>query len=145
MTTRAEFVATVRTYLGTPYHHQGRSPGIGLDCPGPLICACWHHGIKPLDFNVTGYPRQPDGVSLQAILDEHMTRIDYAEADLGDVIMVRFQQGHPQHLGILSGIYPERRYWIEAEGSKHRRVLEARLIFNRHTALVAAYRVPGLT
>jgi hypothetical protein len=144
MTTRAAFVATVRTFVGTPYHHQGRSPGIGLDCPGPIICACWHHGLKPLEWDVTGYARSPDGETLQAICDEHMDRIDYSMALEGDVLLVRFQQGHPQHLGVLSGIYPELRYWIEAEAYRHKKVIESRLIFNRASALVQAYRVPGL-
>jgi cell wall-associated NlpC family hydrolase len=144
MITRAEFVATVRGYIDTPYHHQGRLPGLGLDCPGPLICACWHLGIKPRSFDVQGYGRSPDGHTLQRLCEEHMQRIREDEASAGDVLLIRFGQGMPQHLGILTDANPLRRYWVEAEGYRHRRVLESRLLFNRATALVAAYRVPGL-
>jgi cell wall-associated NlpC family hydrolase len=145
MTTRAEFLATVRTYIGTPYHHQGRSPGVGLDCPGPMICAAWAHGIKSRTFDVTSYPREPDGITLQAHCDEHLDRIDFADAEPGDVLLCKFQQGAPRHLGILSDANPLRRYWIEAEGFRHRRVIESRLVLGRFMQLVAAYRVPGLT
>ncbi len=27
-------IAAARTCLGTPFHHQGRAPGVGLDCIG---------------------------------------------------------------------------------------------------------------
>lgn len=142
---RADFVAFVLKLVGTPFHHQGRWPGLGLDCPGPLIVAAWHFGIKPRSFDVTGYSRVPDGAVLKALCDEHLIPIDYEARQIGDVLLVRFQHGHPQHLGILVDIQPDRQYWVEAEGIRHKRVLKSRVILDeRHTQLVGAYRVPGL-
>jgi cell wall-associated NlpC family hydrolase len=144
MTLRDQFLAAVRSYVGTPYRHQGRQPGLWLDCPGPLICAAWETGIKPRSWDVTGYARTPDGTVLQGLCEEHMQAITLAEAEPGDAVLVRFQQGRPQHLGILIDATPSRRWWIEAEGERYKRVLESRLMFDRRTILVGAYRVPGL-
>ena len=32
-------IAAARACLGTPFHHQGRMPGVGLDCIGLVIVA----------------------------------------------------------------------------------------------------------
>lgn len=141
---RAAFVATLVGYEGTPYAHQGRLPGVGLDCPGPLICAAWQHGLKPRSFDVQGYSAKPDGKTLQAFCDEHLQRIEWAERLAGDVVLVRFQHGRPQHLGVLTDTNPQRQYWIEAEGYRYKRVLVNRLVLDRATQLVQLYRVPGL-
>lgn len=37
MTTRQNVVAEARTWLRTPYHHQGRIKGVGVDC-AMLLC-----------------------------------------------------------------------------------------------------------
>lgn len=143
--TRSDFVSYALTLVGTPFHHQGRAPGVGLDCPGPLICAAWHFGIKPRSFNVTGYGTVPDGKVLKALCDEHLEPIAYEDRLPGDVLLVCFQQGHPQHLGILVDTGPERQYWVEAEGYRYKRVLKSRVILSeRHTQLIGCYRVPGL-
>ena len=44
---RAEFIAAARSYLRTPYGHQGRMPGVLLDCVGVPICAARQVGLKP--------------------------------------------------------------------------------------------------
>jgi hypothetical protein len=115
-----------------------------MDCPAPLICAAWELGIKPLTFDVTGYSREPDGVTLQRLCDEHLERID--DIQVGDVLLCSFRGGHPRHLGILTDATPERMYWVHAnDNKKHSRVHEARLVFGPHRmTLVQAYRVPGL-
>lgn len=146
MSTRADFLAEVRKTVGTPFHHQGRVPGVGLDCPGPMIHAAWALGLAPRTENITGYSLQPDGVSLQSFCEQYMDRIDFSEAEPGDVVLCRFREGHPQHLGVLSDANPERRYWIHANGRGARKeVMETRLdLSTRYMSLVAAYRVRGL-
>ena len=144
-TARAAFIAEVLSYVGTPWHHQGRLPGVGLDCPGPLICAARALGSVPPTFDVTGYARVPDGQALQGFCEAHMQRIAYADRQPGDALLVRFQHGHPQHLGVLVEMHDDRQYWVEAEAFRHKRVIKTRLVLTeRHTQLVGAYRVPGL-
>lgn len=144
MVTRAEFVAVVRSYVGTPYHHQGRLPGVGLDCAGVLICAAWACGVKPAGWDVNGYARQPDGETLRRICDEHLTAIDPAAMRAADVLLVRFRRGPPQHLGIVFDHPRGGLSMVHADGLRSKSVSETRVEFGRAMSLVAAYSVPGL-
>ncbi len=102
MTPRADWVAWLLALEGTPYQHQGRLPGVALDCVGPLILAARHFGIKAADFDVGGYTPQPDG-SLQAILDEHLTPVPREALGLGDVVLNGFRLEPPRHIAIIVG------------------------------------------
>jgi hypothetical protein len=145
MTTRAEFVETVLSYVGTPFHHQGRAPGVGLDCPGPIICAARHHGLVAADFDVTAYGRIPDGFTLQAHCETYMDRIELADAIMGDVILAGFRNGPPQHLGVIVDHGQNKTYWVQAEGYRHKKVIKSRLVFGeRFLQFHAAYRIRGL-
>lgn len=147
MISRAEFVAVARSFEGTPYHHQGRVPGVGMDCPAPIIVDCWECGIKPRTFDIQGYERGADGVTLKRYCDEHMEPISLEEAGAADVILCGFDKdgGRPRHLGILVDPTPNRRYWIHAEGWAHKKVMLSRLVIgNGFMRLVQAYHIPGV-
>jgi cell wall-associated NlpC family hydrolase len=138
MTTKTDIVATVRSYCGTPYVHQGRVSGVGMDCPAPIILAARAHGLVSPDFDINGYGAMPDGKTLLEWCDKHMTRTSNPEP--GDVIVVHFKSGRPQHLGVLTDNTPGRSYWVHAEGLAHKEVRETRLDFgSRAMRLVAAY------
>ena len=70
--TREQIVSAARQLIGTPYLHQGRVPGHGVDCVGVGVCVAWACGIKPTTWNITGYRRIPDGHSLMRHLRENM-------------------------------------------------------------------------
>ena len=147
MIARADFVATVRSFEGTPFHHQGRTPGVGMDCPGPIIVACWMLGLKPRSFDVRGYESEPDGHTLKALCDEHMEPVSLEQAREGDVILAAFDKDamRPRHLGVLIDPTPSRRYWVQAEGRAHKKVMKSRLVFgDGYMRLVQAYRIPGI-
>ncbi len=55
MTTRAAVLAEARTWLGTPYHHQGRIKGAGVDCAMVLIEIYHACGLIPY-IDPTPYP-----------------------------------------------------------------------------------------
>jgi cell wall-associated NlpC family hydrolase len=40
-------VLAARECLGTPFQHQGRVPGVGLDCVGVAIYAAREVGLNP--------------------------------------------------------------------------------------------------
>jgi cell wall-associated NlpC family hydrolase len=131
--------ATVaRQWIGTPYHHQGRLPGVGLDCIGLLICAARELGYVPPDFNITGYRRVPDGHSLMRHMSEQFTQIDRADMAPGDYVCIAFDR-HPHHVGII-GAYPLGGLSIIHANSKVGRVEETRLVFNDYMRFVAAFR-----
>lgn len=147
MVDRADFLATVLSYEGTPYLHQGRVPGVGMDCPAPLIVGAWAHGIKPRSFDVTGYTGAPDGVTLKRLCDEHLEPIPFDQAQPADVLLTAWarEKFKPRHLGILMDANPQRRYWLQAEGYRHKKVMVSRLMFGVDGMhLVQAYRIPGV-
>ncbi len=52
MATGLEVVRVARTWLGTPYHHQGRVKGAGVDCAGLSVGVAKELGLS--DVDVTG-------------------------------------------------------------------------------------------
>lgn len=105
MTTRADIVAAARSMIGTPWRHQGRLPGVGLDCGGLLIAVAEAvgHPVAPIGR----YPRSPDGVALKAAMDERFDRIDADEAEAGDFVLFWISEAsrHPQHTGVISTVH----------------------------------------
>lgn len=137
---RADVVAAARSLIGTPFHHQGRVPGVGIDCAGVLIVVARLLGIKPPDFDVNGYARTPDGLALRALCEEHMERV--TELEPGDVALIRWKSDErPHHLGIV-GDHPNGLSLIHAESRSQNKVIESRLEFGRYMRLVQAYRFP---
>lgn len=100
MIDRMDIVAEARTWLGTPFHHQARLKGVGVDCAGLIIGVARETGLVAPSFDVTSYQRSPDGVSLVAHCEQHLDRIQREAMQPGDIIVIRWRH-HPQHLGIL--------------------------------------------
>ena len=145
MTTRADIVRVVRTYIDTPWHHAGRLPGVGLDCAGIVICAGRELGIWPADFDVPPYGRNPDGTLLD-LCDEHLLRIPRVVMLPGDVIVLR-PEDEPQHIGILGDYRHGGLSLIHASNARSvvpARVIETRLMFARNQRFVAAFAFPGI-
>lgn len=99
--TREEIIAAARACIGTPFHHQGRRPGVGLDCVGLVVAAATACGIQHEDC--TDYSRRPDGVTLVREISKSMKEIDVPAAGLGDVLVFWIRRpDRPQHLGICT-------------------------------------------
>ena len=139
MTTGAEVVQAARGHMDTPWVHQGRTPGVALDCAGLVICVARQLGLVPADMDVNGYTRAPDG-SMLAWCEAHMTRIP--DLELGAVIVVVCDQ-QPQHMGIVAD-YRHGGWALAHATNAAGRVVETRLMFARNLRLVAIYRMPGV-
>ncbi len=93
-------VDEARTWLGVPFHHQGRSRH-GVDCIGLVVCARnalapWADGMK----SERNYPRNPTG-RLVAGLEQYLTRIENPEP--GCVALIAWpKQELPAHVAILT-------------------------------------------
>jgi hypothetical protein len=145
MSKRTELVALVRSYCGTPYAPHQRKPGLGMDCPAPVICGTRTLGLVPLGFDVQGYALQPDGHSLREFCDRFMHRIETAAIQAGDVCLCAFGDEPERHLGVVTDATPGRMYWVEAESKRFKQVRETRLILNsRAMRVTQAYRIPGI-
>ena len=142
--TGEQVVAQARAWLGTPYHHQARLRGVGVDCIGLLIGVCRELGTVAPDFDVNGYPREADGITLmhEAIL--RMEQIERADMRYGDAVVTAFR-GVPHHFGLL-GDYRHGGFSIIHAYSlaTPARVLETRLMFRDSIEFAAAFRLPGV-
>jgi cell wall-associated NlpC family hydrolase len=96
-----DIIAAARSALGTPFRHQGREVGRGLDCAGLICHVCDTLGIAYSDQ--TRYARQPSGGLLESALDGHqcIERVQGSPMP-GDLLLLRFA-GEPQHLAIFTG------------------------------------------
>lgn len=135
-----QIVDIARRWVGTPFHHQARVEGVGVDCVGLVISVAREIGAVPADWDVGGYGRVPDGKQLVHHLSERLVPVAQADMAPGDVVLVAFDS-HPQHVGIVGDYLHGGLSIIHASGA-HGRVLETRLLFTKAMRFVAAYRFP---
>ncbi len=96
--TAQTMIAAARACVGTPFHHQGRCAGVGLDCIGLVIHAARAAGMVVQDR--TDYGLRPDGQSLARALETHgARRIDVFDA--GDILLFRYDR-QPQHVALAT-------------------------------------------
>lgn len=116
--TPSAIIAAARRHLKTPFLHQGRVPGLGLDCAGLVVVVAREFGLQPAD--PMGYGRMPfQGLLQQALENEAcIHRIPSAERQPGDILLMRFGRD-PQHLAILAGDTIIHSYSVVGEVCEH--------------------------
>ncbi len=98
--TADDIVSAARSCIGTKFVHQGRAPGVGLDCAGVVS-----HVIDSLGYAHDGpaaYGRLPFAGMLEQVLDRQEYLRKVTDMQAGDVMLMRFV-GDPQHLGVCAG------------------------------------------
>lgn len=103
-------VDAARAMLGTRWKHQGRAPGAGLDCIGLVgmaALACGVPGAREWydEQELHRYAPSPDPKMLVAGCDRFMDRIPFAQATIGDVLVMAFYRD-PQHFALISRTDP---------------------------------------
>lgn len=96
-----DIATAARALLDTPFVHQGRRPGVGLDCIGVIVCAAEACGLKMNDF--AAYGRRPNPKQLLEHAASNFVRVD--EPRFGDVGLCWVHQnirGMPHHAFILA-------------------------------------------
>jgi NlpC/P60 family putative phage cell wall peptidase len=142
--TGEDVVAEARRWIGTPWRHQARLRGVGVDCGGLVVGVGQALGL-PVRDHPPGYSRLPDGVSLRACVESQCRRIPVLEP--GAILLMRWET-EPQHLAIVSTL-PEGFGMIHAWAGM-RRVVEhgltpewqARIVQDEGWPLI--YRLPGV-
>ncbi len=125
-------IAAARACLGTPFHHQGRLPGVGLDCIGLVIVAARAAGLEVNDR--ADYAPRPDGAALVAAIEAHgARRVEAIRA--GDILVFRYG-ALPQHVALATSATTMIHAFAPA-----RRVVETALGDYWRRRLVAVYRV----
>ena len=99
MTTREEIVEEARSWKGTPYLHQGRLKGRGVDCLG--VVAMVGRALGLTDYDRLDYGRLPNPRRMRAELKAHLVEISLRDALPGDVVHMSWGID-PMHLGILT-------------------------------------------
>ena len=94
-----DVVAEARSWLKTPFRHQGRVKGRAVDCAGLVVGVARALGFEVADM--AGYARTPQGDMLRQHLEAQAVRVQAAQP--GDISLMRFER-EPQHLGIASDI-----------------------------------------
>ena len=90
-----------RSWLDTPYHHQGRLKGVGVDCIGLIIGVA--HALNLSEFDTHDYARIPNANMLESLLAEHMHSIAIRDQMPGDIGLFTFDR-EPQHVAFFTEI-----------------------------------------
>ena len=144
MPSRIEVVEFLRTMLGTPFHHQGRLPGVGIDCIGAVIVPLQY--FKIMDYDVGIYSRLPDSSKIYAFLSEAEKNgiawvIPKKDRLPGDVGLFRIRK-EPQHfawitdVGVLHAQY--------SNNPKRKSVVEHSMDQKWLDSLIKVYRIKGI-
>lgn len=98
MNSTACMITAARACLGTPFHHQGRQPHIGLDCIGLVVVALQACGMRIEDRQ--DYSIRPNGDHLLQALARHGA-LPVQTIESGDILLFRYDQ-QPQHVAIAT-------------------------------------------
>ena len=114
-----KILAEARSWIGTPFCHQGRVKGSRIDCIGHIEMVARElrlAGMTPdtvVPQERIGYSRYPVHGILDEVLDEYMVRIPMSKLDVADVITMR-RPGDLKLIVSHCGFYSERDTVIHA-------------------------------
>lgn len=94
-------IEAAREWMGTPWRHQGRVRGVGVDCGGLVIEAFKACGVLPPGFDVGQYGRNPDLPRIISTLSQWASEAD--DILPGDVLLFTIVDA-PRHLAIATDI-----------------------------------------
>ena len=120
--------------IGTPFQHQGRRPGHGLDCAGVVVCAAKAVGV--LMHDCTNYRRIPHRRLLRDGFNRDLQSVN-RHVMPGDVLLFWMQRPALEiHCGIAT---PAGFVHVEQDD----RVREEVLTLNWRKQLAAVYTLEG--
>jgi cell wall-associated NlpC family hydrolase len=105
---RNAVIARAREYLGTPYRHQGRAKGLGMDCVGLPICVGEDLGLRDklgspiLKSDHLNYPPRP----IADVSSQVAARLEEKPRDWikgGDVVTIKVGR-YVSHLAIVTDL-----------------------------------------
>ncbi len=104
MATREDVVRVARTWLRTPFHHQARVRGHGVDCGNLVAEVGAELGLmSSLEPGELRYSRRPNPNQMRAVIAKYLDPVEGREPLPGDVVWMGWQgPGVPMHLGILT-------------------------------------------
>ena len=103
--TRDMIVAEARTWLGTPFQHQARLKGVGVDCAGVPVGIA--RALKLPYADAQGYSRIPSQGQFRGVLAACLDVIDLADVQPGDLMSFAWRS-EEQHIAVVSQLNPLR-------------------------------------
>ncbi len=139
--TRMEIVQEARTWIGTPFRHQGSLKGVACDCIG-LIKAIGMQ-FKLMDYDQTypealsyaNYSMMPDSKRMREALGRWFIPVPVAEAQVADFYFMAWGR-EPQHVALVTD------HGIIHSYSGAGKVVEHSLDDRWRQRIAAAYRFP---
>lgn len=100
---RETIIATARGWLGTPYRHQGRKKGVGVDCIGLIWGVGGELGIGatiPANYSIS-----PTANLVLDGCDKHLVKVEDQTQRLPGQVMILWgwERGTAQHFAVLGG------------------------------------------
>lgn len=144
MVSREEIVAAARSFIDTPWVHQGRLPGRGLDCVGVPVMVGKTLALPAFDiYETPPYHEMAKWNEFLGHFRAQLEEIDRRSARPGDVLCFR-QFRYPCHCGIMSGpgIADEPRFVHSYR--RRGRVVEEHYTDQWKNLTMAAFRYPGV-
>lgn len=104
---RTAVVAEARTWLGTPFAHQRRQKGLGVDCIGVPAEVGKALGLPHCQDVPYAYTRQPNEREMQRELEARLDYVPFGSLRLADLLWLRAYAGGPaQHLAMVVSLSP---------------------------------------
>jgi len=143
---KEDIIEEARTWLGTPYRHQGRVKGVGCDCGGIVIGVAKELGIEIKDYE--GYGKMPHGGTMKKLLDSQFQSVPIEEVQIGDILLMKIVRD-PQHLALVTDYGMLHCYTQLGRGKQKKatnagRVVEHRLDEFWKKRILKIYRFPGV-
>lgn len=138
---KADIIAEARTWIGTPFRHQGRIKGVGVDCAGFLIGVGRAVGFPVIDMPTYDY--DPDPKVLERVLAQQLIKVP-GKANLGkelqlcDILQMKFDRDGGKHLALVTDIGIIHAY------ARVRKVTEHALDDAMKDRITAVWRFPWL-
>lgn len=131
MITTAQIISQARKYIGTPFRHQARVLGLGVDCVGLVLCVAEDLGLHDVNgapllrTDYSNYPMEPQRGDVQKECALRFRRELLTNIQPGFVVTMKIPI-EPCHAGIVSNCGDEL-FLIHAYNAGPMKVVEHRI------------------
>ncbi len=135
-----------REWINTPYHHQAKVKGVGVDCVGFIVGVGLNTGAllltKQQIKEYAGYGRLPNPNMMGRVMRRYLNPLPHRDLVVGNIAWLEWRAGLPMHLalvGELNGVPT----LIHALGDVGK-VVEHSLTQQWEDRIVSLWQYPGL-
>src|SRR5260370_41141523 len=104
MATRNQIIAKTREWLGTPFRHQGRIKGKGVDCAGLVLSVAQELGVALPYDEYLKYDAYPTDDTVLRECRKQFREIPITDIRPGDILCMRTPV--PCHVGMVTDLAP---------------------------------------